>query len=476
MVLPVKQLKRNLISAKDRRLLEAANIVFTIQPRSLSEYEEFAPKDTLIEICHLAARLKKRRILNINATPSGGGVAELLGYSYVPLMRGLGEEYNFSYDWMTFASPTEGKGYTPPDEFFVMTKMTHNGLQGGEWPVDESLKEIYRGVNQEMARKLNEFQGIVGPYDVIVNHDPQPAAMIEFVSGRDSQRWLWRCHIDITHPNPEAWAFIAPFVQKHDHLVFTMPQYIHSDLREMDSTLITPIVDPLHPKSQLKSPEEARRILSQFNIDAEKPVLAQVSRFDPWKDPLGVIELYRAVRREIPDLQLVYSGPLALDDPEATGILASMRERIISLESEGVRLGKDVFFLHNQLGHPFGYEETAALWSNPSTIVVQLSTREGFGMVVSEAAWCGKPVVGTRVGGIVPQIIDKKTGFLVEPRKDKIASGDWDYSEAAGKVNWLIEHPKEAVLMGQRAKEHVRQNFLITNNLLVYLQLFNQLL
>ncbi len=422
--------------------------------------------------------MKGKTIFRLNATPFGGGVAEMIPY-FAALLNSLGVRTR----WLTMASPFGQKRgfFNPPADFFGFTCGIHYGLQDSQkaWsvyeqkkgkmclrPVNKKDKTLYLRVNQDFGCLLLKAQKKLGKADVIINDDPQPAAVAGKIKKRD-QLLLWRFH-PFGDPQSLVWEFLNPFILEHDAAVLTLPDYLPDSIRkEVPVKQNFPFIDPYHQKLKKPSLSKIKAILREFGIDPKKPILAQVSRYDPDKGPLDVIEVFNLLKKQYSDLQLVYVGTFAYDNPTSVMVLDQMEKRIKDL---GLVLGKDVFLLHTAMEHhrPVGsfYQELAALWYAPNSYLIQLSTKEGFGLVVTEAAWCGKPVVGSRVGGIVPQIKHGKTGFLA-----KVGN----HREAADCVSRLIKSPKLNQKMGQAAHEHIRQNFLITANLLRWLKIINSL-
>lgn len=403
------------------------------ESRSLDAYRSVVGEAVVDELRELAQPLRGARVLHVNATAYGGGVAEIL-CTLVPLMRDVGLDAS----WQVI----EGS-----PEFFQVTKAVHNGLQGMAIPLTEAMKATWARYNELNARQLE------GEYDFVVVHDPQPAGLRHFTGGRHGRFWLWRCHIDTSRPNPEYWAFILPYIQAYDAGIFTLEAYVGPGLSYRHLAIIPPSIDPLSPKNAEMALEEARAIVKRFDIDLKRPLMLQVSRFDPWKDPLGVIDCYRLVKKAVPDVQLALVGAMASDDPE--GWLYYDR----TLRHAGEDF--DIFVLHNF--HGVGPREVNA-FQRVADVVVQKSLREGFGLVVSEAMWKGKPVVGSRAGGIPLQVVDGQTGFLVD-----------SVEACAEKVIYLLQHPDEAAVMGAAARERVRQHFLVTRHLRDYLRLFREL-
>jgi trehalose synthase len=405
-----------------------------VERKRLAEYRSIAGDEAITEIERLAEPLRGARVVHVNATAFGGGVAEML-VTLVPLMRDIGLEA----EWQVI----EGE-----DEFFNVTKACHNGLQGMDIPFTEEMKAIWRRYNEINAAMFE------GEYDFVVVHDPQPAGLLHYHGIEGGKHWAWRCHIDTSHPNPAYWDFFAPYISEYEAGIFTMEQYVGPGVDFERLAIITPTIDPLSSKNAPMSEEKAREIVARFGMDMGCPLVTQVSRFDPWKDPLGVIDAYRIVKARVPEVQLALVGSMASDDPEGWYYL----DKTIRHAGEDF----DIHILHNF--HGVGPLEVGA-FQTVSDVVIQKSTREGFGLVVTEALWKGKPVVGGNVGGIPLQVLDGETGFLVE-----------SVEECADRTLYLLENPEKAGKMGEAAREHVRQHFLSTHHLADYLQLFNRLM
>jgi trehalose synthase len=401
--------------------------------KRLADYRPIVGDEVIAEIERLAAPLKGARVVHINATAFGGGVAEIL-QTLVPLMRDVGLDAG----WQVI----EGQ-----DEFFNVTKACHNGLQGMDIPFTDGMKDIWRRYNEVNAARFE------GEYDFVVVHDPQPAGLLHYHGPVGGKHWAWRCHIDTSHPNPAYWDFFAPYIAAYEAGIFTLRQYVGPGVSYDHLALIAPTIDPLSPKNAPMIPERAQAIVARFGISMDRPLITQVSRFDPWKDPLGVIDAYRIVKRQVPEVQLALVGSMATDDPEGWYYL----DKTIRHAGED----GDVYVLHNF--HGVGALEVGAFQA-VSDVVVQKSTREGFGLVVTEALWKGKPVVGGNAGGIPLQVMDGQTGFLVD-----------SVEECGEKALYLLQHPQEAARMGEAAREHVRCNFLSTRHLADYLRLFAEL-
>lgn len=405
----------------------------SVERKRLDDYAPVVGEEVIADLRNLAAPLRDARLLHINATAYGGGVAEML-QTLVPLMRDVG----LDAEWQVI----EGA-----DEFFEVTKACHNGLQGMDLAFTEEMQETWRRYNERNARQLE------GSYDLIVVHDPQPAGLLHYHGPEGGKHWAWRCHIDTSHPNPAYWGFFAPYINEYEAAIFTMDQYVGPGVESEHLAIITPTIDPLSPKNAPMEFERARGIIAGFGLDVERPIVTQVSRFDPWKDPLGVIDAYRIVKAQEPDAQLALVGSMASDDPEGWYYL----DKTIRHAGEDF----DIHILHNY--HGVGGLEVGA-FQTASDVVIQKSTREGFGLVVTEALWKGQPVIGGNVGGIPLQVLDGKTGFLVD-----------SVEACAERAIELLRHPEEAERMGQAAREHVRRNFLTTRHLSDYLHLLSEL-
>ena len=408
-----------------------------LEQKRLADYRPIAGDEVIAEILALAEPLRGARVAHVNATAFGGGVAEML-QTLVPLMQDVG----LDTEWQVIAGT---------DEFFNVTKACHNGLQGMNIPFTEEMKAVWRRYNEMNAATFE------GEYDFVVVHDPQPAGLLHYHRRERpesiQEHWAWRCHIDTSHPNPAYWDFFAPYITEYEAGIFTMEQYVGPRVTFDHLAIVTPTIDPLSPKNAPLARDRAREIVARFGVDVERPLITQVSRFDPWKDPLGVIDAYRIVKAQVPEAQLALVGSMAADDPEGWYYL----DKTIRHAGED----DDIHVLHNF--HGVGALEVGAFQA-ASDVVVQKSTREGFGLVVTEALWKGKPVVGGNAGGIPLQVIDGKTGFLAE-----------DVKGCADRILYLLQNPAEADEMGAAAREHVRRNFLLTRHLADYLQLFSQL-
>ena len=389
----------------------------SVGTQSIANYASILGGEKLEELKSLAAELRDARVLHINSTAYGGGVAELLR-SHIPLLRSLG----LDAEWMVIGGD---------EPFFSITKAFHNALQGGEYRLEDQTKEIYLANNSRNVRYLN------GDYDYIVVHDPQPLPM-RLLHGANGAKWVWRCHIDTASPEPSVWEFLKPYVDPYDAMVFTMDQYAPPDLPREKVSIMPPAIDPLSPKNMALPGEFCRKIVGWVGVDVDRPLICQVSRFDPWKDPLGVIEVYRRIKDQMPGLQLALLGHVAMDDPQ--GWL--MYQQVV----DASRGDPDIYIFTN-------YTAASSIEVNAfqhhADVVLQNSIREGFGLVVSEALWKGTPVVAGRAGGIPMQLQDGQGGFLID-----------GIDQCAEKVLYLLQHPTEARRMGHKGRQHVRSNFL----------------
>lgn len=384
----------------------------------IENYRPLVGDELVDEILSLARDLRGLRICHVNSTGFGGGVAELLA-RHVPLSRALG----LAAEWrLMLGNP----------DFFAVTKALHNALQGAEWELRPGTVETYLDSNRESARLLQDR------YDVIMVHDPQPAALRE-CAGRRGARWIWRCHIDTSAPNPRAAEFLRPLLASYDALIFTMREFALPGLDAGRITAIPPAIDPFSTKN-MELPEALwRGAVVNSGIDPRRPFVLQVSRFDPWKDPMGVIEAYKLARREIPGLQLALVGAMAGDDPEGW--------RLLSRVQEASSDDPDIQVLTNMQG--VGNMEVNA-FQRAADLVVQKSLREGFGLVVSESFWKGRPMVCGRAGGIPMQYPPGYEEFLVD-----------SVEECASDMVRLLRDPELARAFGDAARGHVTREFLL---------------
>ena len=384
------------------------------------------------EIRALAEPLAGRRVLHLSATAFGGGVAEI-NYTLVPLMQDAGLEV----EWRIIRGA---------DDFFNVTKTIHNALQGNPQGLSESHQEIFGRYQELNARDLT------ADYDFIIVHDPQPVGLIDHFPDSKAQ-WIWRGHIDFSAPNQEVLEFLLPSIARYDATIFHLPEYAPRAPGLPPAYIWPPAIDPLAPKNMALSPEDAAYIVDQFGIDVERPMLTQVSRFDPWKDPLGVIDAYRLVKEEIPEVQLALVGSMAHDDPEGWEYYNATVEYAAG--------DPDIYILSNL--NNVGSVEVNAFQVH-SRVVIQKSIREGFGLTVSEALWKARPTVAGRVGGIVVQIADGETGRLVDSAE-----------QCAAACLETLRDPETARIRALRGKEYVRTHFLTPRLLRDWLTLFNRL-
>ena len=405
------------------------------EEKKFVDYLQFIDGDTLSKLNYFIDCLKGKKIAMINATAYGGGVAEKL-HSMVPIMKDMGLDVDW---WKIYGE----------EEFFNVTKIIHNCLQGEEGELTEDQKEVYLKYIKYNASLMKEWD-----YDFTVVHDPQPAALIHYLKDKNSRgKWIWRCHIDTSTPNKQYWDFIHKFISNYDAVIFTMEEYVGENLQHDNQFYITPSIDPLSYKNIILTREEALKVISNFGIDTDRPLVTQVSRFDPWKDPLGVIDVYRIVKKEHPDVQLALVGSMAADDPEGWDYLYK------TLRKAGEDY--DIKIITNFNGITSLEVNAFQTFSN---IILQKSIKEGFGLTVAEALWKGTPVIGGNVGGIRLQIENGVTGYLINT-----------VEECAEKVLTLLRNPMLAREMAQKGEEKVRKEYLITKNILDYLMLFYKL-
>jgi len=400
-----------------------------VKQKKIKDYERLTDPHILNWIYDLSKLLKGVSILEINSTSSGGGVAELLSAA-VPLLQDLG----INIDWQVASYDRH---------FFEITKKMHNALQGAAYTLSEEEKTIYVKQNKKRAQLLE------GQYDIIVVNDPQPAAMRQFANHMQA-KWIWWCHIDTSQPNKDVWQFMKPFVEQYDGAVFTLPEFIPPDFETKKIEFIAPAIDPLSPKNNYLAPELTKKILTDFNIQTNKPLITQVSRFDIWKDPLGVIKVYRLLKAAgFKGLQLALIGSMTEDDPEAWSIYKDiMRE---------ANNDPNIFFYTNLNG--IGNLEVNA-FQRGSQVIIQKSIREGFGLAVSEALWKETPVVAGHTGGIPLQMSNGVGGFLIHTD-----------TECAEKVGFLLQNPAKAKIIAKRGQKRVASHFLITRFLAEFLLL-----
>lgn len=388
------------------------------QSTNLQAYRGLIGDEQLEEIWELAAALRRVRVCHINSTAAGGGVAELLARE-VPLFEALG----LTVHWWIIRGE---------EEFFTITKGFHNALQGSPFDLTPEIEDVYVRQNEASARIFADS------YDLYIVHDPQPAALCRF-RRRPGERWVWRSHIDTSTPNPSVWRFLRSFVQEYDAAVFTLKEFVPPDLGMSRVELIPPAIDPLSTKNMALSPELCRQALADLGVDLRRPVVLQVSRFDRWKDPLGLIQAYRLAHETVPDLQLVLVGALAADDPEGWSILEQVNH--VAATDPNILVYTNMTGIGNMEVNVF---------QRGADLIVQKSLKEGFGLVVSEALWKGKAVVAGNTGGIPIQIPHPYHSYLVESLED-----------CARKIVDLLDNPELRQAFGEAGRRHVREHFLL---------------
>jgi len=400
--------------------------------KTLADYTHIVGRDLIEEIRTLAEPLQGKRVLQLSATAFGGGVSEIL-YTLIPLMKDVG----LDCEWQVIYGR---------EEFFNATKLMHNALQGAPDDLSPEQWATWESYNEMNAKELSSG------WDVCLVHDPQPAALHSLVPEK-ADGWVWRCHIDVSTPNPATMERLLPCIRDYPQSLFHMPQYVPEGMLGKVN-VVPPAIDPLAPKNMALSPEDASYVCQQFGIDVDRPLVCQVSRFDPWKDPLGVIDAFRLVREQVPNAQLALVGSMASDDPEGWDFFNS------TIEHAGG--DPDIHILNNF--NNVGAIEVNAFQSH-SDVLIQKSTREGFGLTVSEAIWKGRPFIGGNVGGIPLQVENGVSGYLVET-----------VEQCADRTVDILKDPALGKALGRRGKEHVRKHFLTPRYLRDYLRIFGELL
>jgi trehalose synthase len=402
------------------------NELLEMTPSSLDLYAPVVGAAEVEELRALAGPLEGATVEMVNSTAVGGGVAEMLT-RLIPLMRSVGLEGR----WQVLEAD---------QPFFEVTKAFHNALHGSAYQPGPCDFEIFREYNRRNLDRLTLDSRFV------VIHDPQPVALVDVRAAAPSGRWIWRCHIDLSRPDMKVWNFLEPYVARFDGAIFSSPSFARQ--LPIPQHLFYPSIDPLADKNRELEPEFVEGVLERFGIDERRPILTQISRFDRLKDPIGVVRVYRLVKRYF-DCQLVLAGGGAPDDPEGSQVLAEVNEAAAG--------DPDIHVLELPAASPL---EVNAL-QRASTIVIQKSLREGFGLTVAEALWKKKPVVASAVGGIPLQVIHKHTGLLAH-----------SVEGTAYQIRFLLANPEIARRLGEQGHEHVRENFLIIGNLKRYLTLF----
>jgi trehalose synthase len=400
-----------------------------VPPPRLDDYQSIVGAADIEELRFLARELKGKTVKMVNSTAVGGGVAEMLN-QLVPLLNEL--EVNTHWEVITGGN-----------DFFEVTKAFHNALQGSDYKLTQNARDIFLMYNEQNRQRVQFSE------DVVVIHDPQPAALIRARSD-SSRRWVWRCHIDLSNPNAEVWNFLQPLIEQYDAAIFSSPSFARQ--LAVPQYLFYPCIDPLSEKNKDLEDSFVQQVCDEFGIDRSRPIVTQVSRFDRAKDPVGVVQAFKQARKYV-DCQLVLAGGGASDDPEGAAVLKQVKDAG----------GEDPDIIILDLP-PWCAREINAL-QRASTIIVQKSIREGFGLTVTEALWKGKPTIAGAVGGIPNQVIHKLTGVLVH-----------SVDGCAYQMRYLLTHPDFAKQLGENGREHVKENFLMTTNVRRWLLLIRILL
>lgn len=398
-------------------------------PPRLDDYEPIIGRSQLDELRVLAAALRGKTVKMVNSTAVGGGVAEMLN-RLVPLLNEL--EVHTAWEVMIGGN-----------DFFEVTKAFHNALHGGDYTLNQAARDVFLRTNEQNLQRMKFDE------DIIVIHDPQPAGFIR-ARQQGAGRWIWRCHIDLSNPHPEVWEFLRPMVESYDAAIFSSPSFARQ--MGVPQYLFYPCIDPLSEKNKELEPSFVQKICDDFGIDRSRPIVTQVSRFDRLKDPVGVIQAFKLARKYV-DCQLVLAGGGATDDPEGAVVLQEV--------AEAAGGDPDIIVLNLP---PWCALEINAL-QRASTLIVQKSLKEGFGLTVTEGLWKSKPMVAGAVGGIPTQVIHNLTGMLVH-----------SVEGCAYQIRYLLTHPELAEQMGKNGREHVRENFLMTANVRRWLLLYRILL
>ncbi|MFP4005774.1 MAG: glycosyltransferase [Candidatus Hadarchaeia archaeon] len=392
--------------------------------KRLVDYREFVGEKKVSDIYKKACGLSKYHVLHINSTYYGGGVAEILR-NMTLLMNEIGVDVG----WRAMIG-------TP--DFFRVTKQFHNALQGDEINLTERKKEVFEKTSEEFAY----FTHL--DHDLVLVHDPQPLPLI--TNYRKHQPWIWRCHIDLSDPNQEVWDYLKSFALAYDRVVFQMEEFAAQGFSE-EHEIIRPSIDPLNPKNKQLDEDTVKKYLKKEGIDPSRPILSQISRFDKWKDPSGVLEVFKKVREEM-DCQLALVGSMATDDPEGQEVYDEVRRKANGMKDVNLIVDAHDIFVNSI--------------QRASDVVLQKSLKEGFALTVSEALWKRTPVVGSDIGGIPTQIVDGENGYLVDPT---------NYEYTAKKVMDILSDDKLKDEMGRKGRERVRKRFLITRHINDWLDL-----
>lgn len=394
----------------------------------LHDYKAVVGEGVINQLHQIADALKGVRIVHVNSTPQGGGVAEILE-KLIPLSKALGLDAR----WEVIKGDSE---------FFQCTKNFHNALQGKRTLISDSALRKYEEINANNAEILRP---ILQDAEIVFIHDQQPAALINHFPERKG-KWIWRCHVDASNPDRHVWRYLRESIVKYDASIFSLDDFAQKLPHPI--YLIPPSIDPLSEKNMELPPEEIALIYPRFNIDPQRPMISQISRFDRFKDPIGVIQAYQLAKKFKPDLQLVLAGGGAPDDPEGDIILQEVQSA--AKEDPDIH----ILFL------PADSHRTINALQRASDIIIQKSTKEGFGLTVTEGMWKKKPVIGGNVGGIRLQVVNYHTGFLVNTPEG-----------AANRIRYLLQYPEKRQAIGETGKQFVKENFLITRHLVDYLTL-----
>jgi len=400
--------------------------------RDIRDYTGIVGYEKVENIVKLADQVKELSVTHVNSTAFGGGVVEILS-NIVPLMNSLGIK-------------TEWEVLEAPQEFFNVTKRIHHALQGAALDLKKEHINLYYEVLRHNVENILDLRG-----EVVVVHDPQPLGIRLFT--QDYRVWVWRCHIDLSNPYKPVLNFIFSILKQYNASIFHMKEYIHPETPTPVKYVMPPSIDPLSDKNKPLSESTIQKILSKYDVDPERPILVQVARFDPWKDPIGAIKVYRLVKKKIPNVQLLLIAAMASDDPDGW----IYYEKAVRFAGEDY----DIHFLTNLIG--VGPLEVNA-FQRAATVVLQMSIREGFGLSVAEALWKKKPVVARGVGGIKLQIVDGVTGYLIK-----------SVEEAAEKTIYLIRNSNVRKRLGENGYKHVLENFTIISHLEKYLKILAEM-
>jgi trehalose synthase len=399
---------------------------------TVTSYREIVGDDELSAIYRKARKLYGKHILHLNSTYQGGGVAEIL-VSFLPLANDAG----INMGWRIL--------HGHPD-FFNITKKFHNALQGDDINLTNRKKELYLQANKDFSvyTHIN--------HDCVIIHDPQPLSLITFY--KKKQPWIWRCHVDLSVPDPEVWDYLKQFIIKYDLVIVSNETYVKKDL-PVEQRIINPAIDPISLKNKNLSDNDIAKYLKKFNVPTDKPLITQISRFDKYKDPEGVFRVFKRVKEEV-DCRLILCGSMASDDPDGLKMY-----RKIERAAKKCVANKDVILITVE------NDILVNVLQRSSAVIVQKSTREGFGLTVTEALWKGKPVVASNVGGIPLQIEDGVSGFLIEPDDDE---------GFAERIMEVLKNPALGEELGANGKKTVKGKFLITRLVSDYLDVLNELL